>query len=252
MITTSTPRWQEQFERVQRYQLRIAELAKGRPFDRPAAWFRDDIFTFFVECHSFKDWLVNDSAFLSSKRTKEKDTLVTKHIEQSDVLQVCADIANGKKHYTLTPCRKHADRLGWTDGKPQLYCWIEVSTFDNREEPLVLPPLLYTSDVIGRFKKETGRDMTEDDFETRCYQREQSNLQEADRLRIRWREKQIVEFDHEVQLQMVADVRHKTQVEDRERTMEFEAGGDIGVSALALECIAAWEMFLRENGESQR
>ncbi len=49
--TPSTARWHEQLERVARYRERVEELARGRPFDRPAAWFWDDLFAFFVECH---------------------------------------------------------------------------------------------------------------------------------------------------------------------------------------------------------
>ncbi len=246
---TGIPRWNEQFDRVHRYQVRIEELAKGRPFDRPAAWFLDDIFAFFVECHSLKDWFANDPLFLPGKTEKRKHATLNRFINCNEVLQVCADIANGKKHFTLTSCKKHPERLGWTDGKPQLYHYIEVSIRDNREEPLCLRPLQYTSDVIGRFKKETGRDMSESDFETLCYERELSNLQEADRICANWKDKRIVEDYREIEICICADIRHKTQQQKMERTMTYESGSDTGVAALACECIDAWKAFLRQQGE---
>ncbi|MER5202235.1 hypothetical protein [Streptomyces sp. NPDC002825] len=56
----------------------------------------DAVLSFFESAHHLKDWLRNDQA---SGVTKDD---VHSLIDGSSVLQLCADLANGSKHYKLT------------------------------------------------------------------------------------------------------------------------------------------------------
>ena len=85
--------WIEQFERMKRYASRVRQLIYQVTYDRSANFFVDDVHAFFVECHSFKDWLRNDKSF-TEYTNREIEAFVSQNYE----LCLCADIANGKKH----------------------------------------------------------------------------------------------------------------------------------------------------------
>jgi len=53
----------------------------------------DDVYAFFVFCHSLKDWIKNDE-LIETKTKKKAEHLVTNR----SCLRYCADIANGIKH----------------------------------------------------------------------------------------------------------------------------------------------------------
>lgn len=241
------PRWREQFDRLTRYRERLEELALGRPFDRPAAWFWDDLFAFFVECHSFKDWLINDETFLPNAGKEIKKRLVKKCIKESDALKWCADIANGKKHLVLDAC-KETGKLGWTDSEPELRCWVEVDPGDGREEPLRLDPLQYTSDLVGKTLQDEGRPLTGDEFRTRRRRREFGNLEEADRLKEAWRREGIIADERQATIVIVAEVEWRTPHSGSTEDAAKMADNDNSIANLARDCEVAWVEFLKQHG----
>lgn len=89
--------WKDQFERIQRYAVRIRRYISFVPYDRPADFFVDDVHAFFVEVHSFKDWLKNDPSYTDYDGS-EIESFITSKFE----LSLCADLANGKKHLQCT------------------------------------------------------------------------------------------------------------------------------------------------------
>jgi hypothetical protein len=90
-------RWQSQWERVQRRLDDMRAVYTGRPGGTDAAI--DAVQSFFEAVHHLKDWLRNDP---SSGITKDD---VDKLINESLVLRLCADLANGSKHLALTSSR---------------------------------------------------------------------------------------------------------------------------------------------------
>ena len=85
--------WIEQFERMKRYASRVRQLIYQVTYDRSADFYVDDVHAFFVECHSFKDWLRNDKSF-NEYTNREIESFISENYE----LSLCADVANGKKH----------------------------------------------------------------------------------------------------------------------------------------------------------
>jgi hypothetical protein len=86
--------WQSQWERVQRRLDDVRAVYTGRPGGTAVAI--DTVQSFFEAVHHLKDWLGND---LSSGITRDDgDSL----IDRSTTLQLCADLANGSKHFKLT------------------------------------------------------------------------------------------------------------------------------------------------------
>jgi hypothetical protein len=89
--------WQMQWARVQRRLDDVRAVYAGREGGTDAAV--DTVQSFFEAVHHLKDWLGNDP---SSGMTKaDGDSL----INGSQILQLCADLANGSKHLVLTTSR---------------------------------------------------------------------------------------------------------------------------------------------------
>ena len=89
--------WQWQWTRIQNHLVEVRTVYAGRVGGTDAAL--DATLSFFEAIHHLKDWLGNDA---SSGLTKgDGDAL----IDRSLVLQLCADLANGSKHLTLTSTR---------------------------------------------------------------------------------------------------------------------------------------------------
>lgn len=63
--------------------------------------FEDVIFMAYQGMWHIKDWILNDSQFSTYKNT------LNQRIHQSNVLRVCADLANGSKHLAL-----HQPKIG--------------------------------------------------------------------------------------------------------------------------------------------
>ncbi|MEX2644957.1 MAG: hypothetical protein WD249_01720 [Gaiellaceae bacterium] len=79
----------------------------------------DEVYAFFQNCYHLKDWLLNDPASASAAADVEK------FISRTPSLALCADLANGSKHLTLTRSRRHAE------GTPSL----ATTRFKGRVEP---------------------------------------------------------------------------------------------------------------------
>lgn len=90
--------WLSQWERVGRRIEDVRAVYKGTPGGTDAAI--DAVLSFVETVHHLKDWLGNDPA--SGVTTAEVRTL----IDGSPVLKLCADLANGSKHFKLDPQRR--------------------------------------------------------------------------------------------------------------------------------------------------
>ncbi|OUC76534.1 hypothetical protein, partial [Streptomyces swartbergensis] len=86
--------WQSQWKRVGRRLEEVRTVYTGAPGGTDAAL--DRVLSFFETIHHLKDWLRNDPKC----GVTEDD--VHEVIDKSPALQLCADIANGSKHFKLT------------------------------------------------------------------------------------------------------------------------------------------------------
>lgn len=109
--------WKTQWNRICRYEERLDEMQRQVLFNRPAIYFCDDLFAFFIECHSFKDWLINDDDVLKELGWEKKEELIEDFVHSTYELQLCADIANGKKHRRIDRRIKSGPKKG--DWKPR-------------------------------------------------------------------------------------------------------------------------------------
>jgi hypothetical protein len=89
--------WQSQWERVQRRLDDVRAVYTGRPGGTDAAI--DIVLSFFEAVHHLKDWLRNDPSSGINKAAGDS------MINGSTTLQLCADLANGSKHFKLTRSR---------------------------------------------------------------------------------------------------------------------------------------------------
>lgn len=104
-------KWKQQWNRILRYEERLEQLQAQIPFDRPAAYFCDDVLTFFIECHSLKDWMTWDDNCRLQDANDPRKTLkradkrreLRRFVNSTHELQICADLANAKKHLKLEP-----------------------------------------------------------------------------------------------------------------------------------------------------
>jgi hypothetical protein len=89
--------WQWQWQRVQMHLKEIRAVYSGRDGGTDDAL--DATLSFFEVVHHLKDWLGNDSS--SGLTRGDGDALIA----ASPMLKLCADLANGSKHFTLTSAR---------------------------------------------------------------------------------------------------------------------------------------------------
>ena len=87
----------EQFERVKRYYERFKEIDEGKSHTLNSAYYEDDVYSFFINCHHLKDWIKNDPAVTVSKKDVED------YVKANSALRICADMCNGAKHLKRTP-----------------------------------------------------------------------------------------------------------------------------------------------------
>jgi hypothetical protein len=95
--------WREQFERLQRSHARLSAIANGREF-ASSDEARDALVRFFQDGWHLKDWIANDPA------ANVDSAAVEAHVGNTQVLMLCADVANGTKHLGLDP--KYRPRTG--------------------------------------------------------------------------------------------------------------------------------------------
>jgi hypothetical protein len=89
--------WQSQWARVLRRLDGVRAVYTGAPGGTDDAV--DAVLSFFEAVHHLKDWLGNDP--VSGITKAEGDSL----INRSAMLRLCADLANGSKHLSLTSSR---------------------------------------------------------------------------------------------------------------------------------------------------
>jgi len=101
--------WREQYDRTRRSYERFAEINAGTIHDRDSENYRDDVYTFFLNCYHLKDWLKSDPA--SRVASQEAEGCVNASLD----LRLCGDLANGVKHMKLaTPRASEDTALGRT------------------------------------------------------------------------------------------------------------------------------------------
>ncbi len=98
-MAAQPPKWNEQWERVERWYHRFQETDQGRVHDRPSDFYQDEVYAFFVNCFHLKDWLKNDPASCSVASDVEQ------FVANSFNLRLCADLCHGSKHLVLTSPR---------------------------------------------------------------------------------------------------------------------------------------------------
>ena len=87
--------YQEQFERVKRFLKRIV-VSPGTDRDNQ---YIDDVWSFFVHAWSLKDWIKNDDTI----QRIDIESIVKSYPS----LMVCADLANGAKHFKIGVSGSH-------------------------------------------------------------------------------------------------------------------------------------------------
>lgn len=100
-----SPKWDEQYRHMKRWQLRILALSKHTPESDDYHLLEDYLHSFFQTAWSLKDWLKNDNSV----------TIPTNVIEafaNASPMAVVGDIANGHKHLVLTAKNRGDNRLG--------------------------------------------------------------------------------------------------------------------------------------------
>jgi len=91
--------WEEQWRRIQRWYADFEQTERGRDHRRESDSYLDEAYAFFQNCHHLKDWLQNDPSSGVSKMDAEA------LINGSEMLRICADLANGSKHLKLRDTR---------------------------------------------------------------------------------------------------------------------------------------------------
>ncbi|MFB7301336.1 hypothetical protein [Streptomyces rubiginosohelvolus] len=89
--------WESQWDRVGRRLEDVRAVYEGAPGGTDVAV--DRVLSFFEAVYHLKDWLGNDPTVQVTKANG--DELIDKH----QVLQLCADLANGSKHLKLDRTR---------------------------------------------------------------------------------------------------------------------------------------------------
>ncbi len=99
-----SPKYAEQFDRVNRLYVRFERLNSGMDLDRFTEDGVDDIYSFFQNCYHLKDWLRDDP-----KYTTHSNSEIEAHVTNNAHLCICADVCNGLKHLTLRTLRSGAE-----------------------------------------------------------------------------------------------------------------------------------------------
>jgi len=102
---TKSQKYQQQFERVERFYERFNKIDKGRPHDMSSANYEDEVYAFFIFCYHLKEWIINDETVSVPKNEIEK------FINENECLSICADICNGLKHLKRDEDKEHSGLL---------------------------------------------------------------------------------------------------------------------------------------------
>lgn len=130
-LRTGATGYRDQLDRVLRYLSRV-HAAEGDPNQRFIVDYQDDVWSFFQNCWHLKDWIRNDP--LLSEDVKER---IKEAVENSPVLAIANDMANGTKHLELHRPRAGASydhvRIATGGETSSLECMIQVKGEDHRE-----------------------------------------------------------------------------------------------------------------------
>ncbi|PKL64952.1 MAG: hypothetical protein CVV32_05195 [Methanomicrobiales archaeon HGW-Methanomicrobiales-3] len=85
----------DQYQRVKRWFERFKAINEGSTKDIDIQQQYDDVLAFFMNCYHLKDWLIKEDEFSTEWRKT-----VEQYISINECLQLCADIANGTKHFS--------------------------------------------------------------------------------------------------------------------------------------------------------
>lgn len=88
--------FQDQLDRSVRWYERFRDLTHGREHTMGSENYADEIFAFFQNCYHLKDWIQNDTQVPPSMAAG-----VWPAVNQSVALELCADLCNSQKHFTL-------------------------------------------------------------------------------------------------------------------------------------------------------
>lgn len=89
-----------QFLRVKRYLKKVRLIAKKQFPEGVDDHVEDEVYAFFLNCHHFKDWVIEDASLSIAKQTVEN------FVKKSKCLKICADLANAHKHCGLDPAKR--------------------------------------------------------------------------------------------------------------------------------------------------
>lgn len=103
----------EQFERVERNLQRMRKIYTGLAHSHEhAAYYEDDVVSFFIHCHHLRDWVHQLNR--AGETSRDIDAFINAHHE----LKVCADLCNGSKHCRIERVRSgrqpHIVRKSWS------------------------------------------------------------------------------------------------------------------------------------------
>lgn len=112
----------EQFARVKRYHERFREINEGKSHCLNSAYYEDDVYSFFINCHHLKDWIISDPAVTLSNQNVEN------WVKVNPALLICADMCNGAKHLKRTPNRIVSGKVRSIDSKAYSVAIKEGST----------------------------------------------------------------------------------------------------------------------------
>lgn len=234
-------KWEEQWARMSRWLQRLQQFREKVPFDRDAAYYLDDIHAFFVEVHSFKDWLINDDEFRAASKVEKNE--IESVVSSSLTLKIFADIANGKKHLKPDPKRTH-DQPYRSGSKPFLCLSCEVVyEGDDGELFYDVAPRRHQRvefqykmlDAMQLPEPEQGRrirELLEEEPDLSTDEDWESVAKRANQIKANLLRR---DFDEEkIALLICVDV-----IRDR-KTMDL----DDGIVTLGRDAIAEWELFL--------
>lgn len=119
-IRTGVTGYRDQLDRVRRFLERL---------DRHYHYvvdYQDDVFAFFQNCWHLKDWISNDPLIPDGQKFRLKQAA-----ENSSILAICNDMANGTKHLGLKNARAGASHshihIATTGVETMMDCVIDVN-----------------------------------------------------------------------------------------------------------------------------
>jgi len=132
------PAYQEQLARAGRYYESVRQLRTGasnargvdaqrRAVNDAVVRYSDDVWSFFIHAWHVRDWIKHDVSLPIDIRDR-----ILAGVNASRWLCICADLANGRKHFELSRPRVGAAleslRASWTTEDPmwRLAVWVSV------------------------------------------------------------------------------------------------------------------------------